>query len=124
MTKTMQNVIDEASRLPPDEQGTLAARMLEALGSEQHWNERFAQSQVMLAKMADEALAEHIAGQTLSLDPDMLRLRTRRSHFVTPYRSYRKSIRTQARADYRRFHAEPYRSGLHCKKAHQDRQAY
>jgi hypothetical protein len=72
MTKTLQQVIDEVAQLPPDEQETFAAWMLEELRSEQRWNELFARSQDMLAKMADEALAEHRAGKTLPLDPDAL----------------------------------------------------
>jgi hypothetical protein len=72
MTKMLQKVIDEVSQLPPDEQDTFAAWMLEELRSEQRWNELFARSQDMLAKMADEALAEHNAGKTLPLDPDTL----------------------------------------------------
>jgi hypothetical protein len=72
MTKTLQKVIDEVAQLPPDEQETFAAWMLEELRSEQRWNELFARSQDMLAKMAEEALAEHKAGKTLPLDPDTL----------------------------------------------------
>lgn len=72
MTKTLQKVIDEVAQLPPDEQETFAAWMLDELRSEQRWNELFARSQDMLAKMADEALAEHHAGKTLPLDPDAL----------------------------------------------------
>jgi len=72
MTELLQKVIDEVSQLPPDEQDTFAAWMLEELRSEQRWNELFARSQDMLAKMADEALAEHKAGKTLPLDPDTL----------------------------------------------------
>ena len=72
MTKTLQKVIDEVSLLPADEQEAFAAWMLYELKSEQRWNELFAQSQDMLAKMADEALAEHNAGKTLPLDPDTL----------------------------------------------------
>ncbi len=72
MTKTLQKVIDEVAQLPPDEQETFAAWMLEELRSEQRWNELFARSQDMLVKMAEEALAEHKAGKTLPLDPDTL----------------------------------------------------
>ena len=72
MTKTLQKVIDEVAQLPPDEQETFAAWMLEELRSEQRWNELFARSQDMLARMADEALAEHKAGKSLPLDPDTL----------------------------------------------------
>jgi hypothetical protein len=72
MTKTLQQFIDEVSQLPLDEQETFAAWMLEELRSEQRWNELFARSQDMLARMADEAIAEHNAGKTLPLDPDTL----------------------------------------------------
>ena len=72
MTELLQKVIDEVSQLPPDEQDTFAAWMLEELRSEQRWNDLFARSQDMLAKMADEALVEHKAGKTLPLDPDTL----------------------------------------------------
>jgi hypothetical protein len=72
MTQALQKVIDEVSLLSPEEQETFAAWMLEELRSEQRWNELFARSQDVLARMADEALAEHKAGKTLPLDPDTL----------------------------------------------------
>jgi hypothetical protein len=72
MTKLLQQVFTEASQLPPEEQDTFAAWMLEELRSEQRWQELFASSQDLLEKMADEALAEHRAGKTLPLDPDKL----------------------------------------------------
>ena len=72
MTELLQKAFDEAARLPADEQNTFAAWMLEELRSEQRWNELFARSQDLLAKMADEAMAEHRAGKTLPLDPDTL----------------------------------------------------
>ena len=72
MTDLLQKAFCEASQLPTNEQDVFAAWMLEELRSEQRWNELFASSQDMLAKMADEALAEHNAGKTLPLDPDTL----------------------------------------------------
>jgi len=72
MTELLQKVIDEVSQLPPAEQDSFAAWMLVELRSEQRWNELFARSPDMLAKMAEEALAEHRAGKTLPLDPDTL----------------------------------------------------
>jgi hypothetical protein len=72
MTKLLQQAFDTASRLPPEEQDAFAKWILYELESEQRWNELFASSQDMLAKMADEALAEHRAGKTLPLDPDTL----------------------------------------------------
>jgi hypothetical protein len=70
MTKLLQEAFNTASRLPPEEQDAFAKWMLHELQSEQRWNELFASSQDMLAKMADEALAEHRAGKTLPLDTD------------------------------------------------------
>jgi hypothetical protein len=72
MTNSLQQVIDEVSLLPVEEQETFAAWMLIELRSEQRWNELFARSQDMLARMAEEALAEHRAGKTLPLDPEKL----------------------------------------------------
>jgi hypothetical protein len=72
MTKLLQQAFDTVSQLPPAEQDAFARWMLHELESEQRWNELFARSQDMLAKMADEALAEHKAGKTLTLDPDTL----------------------------------------------------
>lgn len=72
MTDLLQKAIHELSQLPADEQDAFAAWMLQELRSEQRWNELFARSQDVLAKMADEALAEHRAGRTLLLDPDTL----------------------------------------------------
>ena len=72
MTDLLQKAFDEASQLPPEEQDAFAKLMLHELQSEQRWNELFARSQDMLAKMADEAIAEHKAGRTLPLDPDAL----------------------------------------------------
>lgn len=72
MTDLLQKAIRELSQLPADEQDAFAAWMLQELRSEQRWNELFARSQDVLAKMADEALAEHRAGRTLLLDPDTL----------------------------------------------------
>jgi hypothetical protein len=72
MTDLLQKAFDEASQLPADDQNVFAAWILEELRSEQRWNDLFARSQDMLAKMADEALAELRAGKTRPLDPDEL----------------------------------------------------
>jgi hypothetical protein len=72
MTDLLQQAFNSASQLPPEEQDAFAKWMLHELQSEQRWNELFARSQDMLARMADEALAEHKAGKTLPIDPDDL----------------------------------------------------
>jgi hypothetical protein len=72
MTKLLQEAIERAKGLPPEEQDSFAAWMLEALEKEQRWQDLFANSQDLLAKMADAALAEHRAGKTQPLDPETL----------------------------------------------------
>ena len=72
MSNLLQQAFDKASQLPPDEQDVFAAWILEELRSEERWQDLFARSQDLLAKMADEALAEYKAGKTLPLDPDAL----------------------------------------------------
>lgn len=67
MTQLLQHAFAEAAKLPPDDQDALAHRLLDEIASERKWNELFARSQHMLERLADEALAEHYAGQTVYL---------------------------------------------------------
>ena len=69
MTESLEEVFAKASRLPPEEQDSLAAWLLEELESEDRWNGLFARSQDALEKLAEEALAEHRGGETEKLDP-------------------------------------------------------
>ena len=71
MTK-LEQAFAEAAKLPQEEQEALAAWILEELASEKHWDEMLGRSADTLAKLADEALAEHRAGKTQPLDPDRL----------------------------------------------------
>jgi hypothetical protein len=72
MTELLKKAFEKASALPAEEQDRFGAWMLDELSSEERWNELFANSQDMLAKIAEEALAEHRAGKTKPLDPDNL----------------------------------------------------
>jgi hypothetical protein len=72
MTKLLQQAFETAAQLPPEEQDSFARWILHELESEQRWNDLFARSQDVLAKMADDALAELKAGKTLPLDPETL----------------------------------------------------
>jgi hypothetical protein len=72
MTTLLQQAFEKASQLPPGEQDSFAALILHELESEERWQRLFEASQDLLARMADEALAEHRAGKTLPLDPDTL----------------------------------------------------
>lgn len=68
MTQMLQRAFSEASKLPDAEQDAFAALLLAELESEQRWAKTFAASRDQLATLADEALAEFEAGETLSLD--------------------------------------------------------
>jgi hypothetical protein len=72
MTDLLQRAYNEAAKLPPEEQDELARAVLRAIEDERSWDELFAQSQDLLAEMADEAEAEYNAGKTepLRIDDD------------------------------------------------------
>ena len=72
MTRLLEEAFAEASKLPAHEQNNLAAWILEELASERRWDEAFANSDDALARLAEEALAEHREGRTQALDPDRL----------------------------------------------------
>jgi hypothetical protein len=72
MTKLLQKAFDEASQLPEGEQDALGRILLAELASERRWEELFAGSHDLLAKLADQALAEHRARRTEKLDPEKL----------------------------------------------------
>lgn len=72
MTASLEKAFAEAAKLPENEQDELAEWILRELASEQRWNQAFAASADVLARLADEALAEHRAGRTLPLDPEEL----------------------------------------------------
>lgn len=72
MTKLLESVVEKARKLPDSEQDAIAAIMLEELEDEMRWEKAFAHSQDALAKLAQEAMAEHRAGKTKELDPDTL----------------------------------------------------
>ncbi len=70
MNTLLEKAFAEAKKLPPDEQESLGQWILDELASEQRWTTAFEESQDLLAKLADEGLAEYRAGKTKSLDPD------------------------------------------------------
>lgn len=67
MTQLLERALSEVAKPAPSEQDALATILLEELASEQNWSELFAKSQGRLARLADEALAEHCAGETKPL---------------------------------------------------------
>ena len=64
MTTLLQQAFSQAAKLPPIEQDALATLLLEEMADEQRWEKSFAQSQNVLANLAQEALAEFAAGKT------------------------------------------------------------
>lgn len=71
MTRSMEKVLAEISKLPEAEQERFADWILEEL-SERRWNDLFARSVPMLDVLAEEADAEYRAGKTEPLDPSKL----------------------------------------------------
>ena len=72
MTKALERAFEAASRLPRREQEELAAAILDEIEAERHWEASLASSQDALKRLADEALAEHRAGESEPLDPGAL----------------------------------------------------
>ena len=72
MNTLLKKVLGEAAKLPPEEQRELAALVLDELRSEKRWAKAFADSPDVLAKLADEALAEARAGTTTPFDLDRM----------------------------------------------------
>ena len=68
MTQLLEYAFTEASKLPEPEQDAVASLLLAELQSEQRWTHSFASSQDQLAQLADEALREFAADETLPMD--------------------------------------------------------
>ena len=68
MTQILERALAQASFLSDTEQDSIGMLILEAIEDERLWDYQFANSQDELAKLADEALAEHKAGKSLPLD--------------------------------------------------------
>lgn len=64
MTKLLEKVFKEASKLPELEQNVFAKRLLEELVSEKKWEKTFANSEDVLSKLANEAIKEYKQGKT------------------------------------------------------------
>jgi hypothetical protein len=72
MTERLEQAIAQLKTLPTDKQDAIATLILEELEEEQRWDESFARSPDLLAKLAAEAMAEYRAGKTQELDPETL----------------------------------------------------
>ncbi len=63
MTQLLEKAFKEASKLPELEQNALACWLMDEIISERKWEQAFAESEDVLDKLADEALAEHAQGK-------------------------------------------------------------
>lgn len=72
MTEQLEQVIAQLKTLPTDRQDAIATLILEELEEEQRWDDSFARSPDLLAKLGAEAMAEYRAGKTQELDPETL----------------------------------------------------
>ena len=72
MTKLLEKAFKAASKLPVVDQNALAKWVIEELEAEKKWELMFAESEDVLGKLANEALAAHKKGKTGQLDIDRL----------------------------------------------------
>ncbi len=72
MTKLLERAFTEASKLPEGAQDELATQLLSELADQAKWDATFAASADTLAKLANEALEEYLAGRTEELGFDQL----------------------------------------------------
>jgi len=69
VTNALQEVFDEASKLPEPEQDALAAAIRAEMEADAAWETLLSASGEALEILADEAVAEHRSGRTRPLDP-------------------------------------------------------
>ena len=72
MTKLLERAFERAAELPDADQDSFAQWLLAELDSEDRWADLFSRSQSKLARLAEEALAEHSRGETEELDPEQI----------------------------------------------------
>lgn len=72
MNKKLALAVDKAIHLPEEMQETLACLMLEEMESERGWNERFDNSQDLLANLARRAQERIQRSEVYSGDPSDL----------------------------------------------------
>lgn len=69
MNKMLERAIAEVSRLPEDQQETIACLMLEEVEAERAWDERFAKAPGKLANLVEQARQRIAKGEVLPYDP-------------------------------------------------------
>jgi len=72
MTKLLEKAFAQAGKLPVGKQNVLARWLLQELESDRKWDKLFADSQDVLARLADEAERADRQGKTRPLAPEKL----------------------------------------------------
>lgn len=72
MSEMLDKAVEQAKRLPADQQDAIAAIILEEIADERRWYAAFARSHDELEQLAAEAEQEDREGLTEALDPDTL----------------------------------------------------
>ena len=70
MSQLLEQAIAQLKTLPTSQQDAIATMILAELEDERRWDEFFARSPDLLAKLTVEATVEHRAGKTQDLDPE------------------------------------------------------
>lgn len=71
-TQLLERAFAEAAKLPVREQDALATFVMEEIEAEKKWDDAFADSQDVLAQIAEQALVEHKKGETQPLNVEAL----------------------------------------------------
>jgi hypothetical protein len=72
MSELLEQAIARLKTLSNKEQDAIATMILDELEDDKQWDESFARSPDLLAKLAAEAMTEYRAGKTQELDPETL----------------------------------------------------
>lgn len=72
VTELLERAFARLKTLSSNEQDAIATIILEELEDERRWDESFARSPNLLAKLGAKAIAEHLAGKAQKLDPEIL----------------------------------------------------
>jgi hypothetical protein len=68
MTKILEKAFKKASKLPEVNQNALAKWLLDELEADRDWEKKFAESEDVIERLANEALQAHRKGKTKDLD--------------------------------------------------------
>jgi hypothetical protein len=68
MTHLLKQAFAKAAKLPDFEQNAFAHWIMDELASEKRWDKAFAESEVILGQLAEEALQEHSRKKTKPLN--------------------------------------------------------